>query len=489
MKKNIFNSRRFKHGTLATVMTIVFVAAVVLVNVIATILLDKFPLSLDLTKDQSFQMADDSKEFLKNLDTEVRIHVLMDENNLTGSGDFYVTQIYTVLKQCTQYSSKVSLDFIDFVKHPTYGQNADGTYKFGQALQSGNIVIESDLRHKIIDSVNDLVDYDSYGYTITGSHAESDILGAIVNVTDKNPVKVANLVGFQEVGVPGLVSVLEQNSYTFEDVNILTQDIPEDADILLIAAPTLDYSQKEIDKIEKFLANNENYGKNLIYIASPQQETLPILEGYLKNDWNLEIGNGVVMETDPNNIYAGFGLDLSYTLQTLTGNLFADNIPEDTMTFVPAAVPVKGLNADTTTAIISSADTCILQPDGAGEDWDYTKETQQSFDTAVASTRSRYKDGTDYVESKVIAIGSTLFFDEQVMKMSYFNNGDFSIDMFNTLAGKDSNTLNILDKTENTDSLGVTDSVVSTIRLIFMIIVPIVTFAIGLIVWLRRKNK
>ena len=29
-------SRRFKHGTLATVMTIVFVAAVVLVNVIAT---------------------------------------------------------------------------------------------------------------------------------------------------------------------------------------------------------------------------------------------------------------------------------------------------------------------------------------------------------------------------------------------------------------------------------------------------------------------
>ena len=119
----------------------------------------------------------------------------------------------------------------------------------------------------------------------------------------------------------------------------------------------------------------------------------------------------------------------------------------------------------------------------------YTKETQQSFDTAVASTRSRYKDGTDYVESKVIAIGSTLFFDEQVMKMSYFNNGDFSIDMFNTLAGKDSNTLNILDKTENTDSLGVTDSIVSTVRLIFMIIVPIVTFAIGLIVWLRRKNK
>ncbi len=487
MKKNIFNSRRFKHGTLATVMTIVFVAAVVLVNVIATILLDKFPLSLDLTKDQSFQMADDSKEFLKNLDTEVRIHVLMDENQSTGLGEFYDTQIRTVLKQCTQYSSKVSLDYINFEKQPSYGKNADGTYKFGQALQSGNIVIESDLRYKIISSIYDLVDIDSYGYTITGSHAESDILGAIVNVTDKNPVKVANLVGFKEVGVPGLVSVLEQNSYTFEDVNILTQDIPEDADMLLIAAPTLDYSQKEIDKIEKFLANNENYGKNLIYIASYEQETLPILEGYLKNDWNLEIGSGVIMETNPNNMYGGW----FYTLQNLTGNMFTDNLPNyaETPVYMPASVPVKGLNADTTTAIISSADTCVLQPENVGDDWDYTKETQQSFDTAVASTRSRYKDGTDYVESKVIVFGGEGFFIEQALKMPNFNNGDFSIEMFNTLAGKDSNTLSILDKTENTDSLGVTDSIVSTVRLIFMIIVPIVTFAIGLIVWLRRKNK
>ncbi len=490
MKNNIFKSRRFKHGTLATVMTIVFVAAVVLVNVIATILLEKFPLSLDLTKDQSFQMADDSKEFLKNLDTEVQIHVLMEENNLTGSGDFYVTQIHTVLKQCTQYSGKVSLDFINFEKRPSYGKNEDGSYKYGQALQSGNIIIEAtvdnNLRYKIIDSVNDFVDYDSY-YNITGSHAESDIMSAIVSVTDKNPIKVANLTGFRENGAAGLVSVMEQNSYTFVDVNILTEEIPDDVDMLLIAAPTVDYTQQEIDKIEKFLANNDDYGRNLIYIASYEQEKLPILEGYLKNDWNIEIGEGIVMETDQRNMYGGW----FYTLQSLTGNMFTDNLPNyaETPVYMPAAVPVKGLNADTTKSLISTADTCVLQPENAGEDWDYTKETQQSFDTAVASTRSRYKNGTDYVESNVIAFGSEGFFIEEALKMSGFGNGDFTIQMFNTLAGKESNTLNILDKTENTDTLGVTDNVVSTIRLIFMIIVPIVTFAIGLIVWLRRKNK
>lgn len=491
MKNNIFKSRRFKHGTLATVMTIVFVAAVVLVNVIATILLDKFPLSLDLTKDKSFQMADDSKEFLKNLDTDVRIHVLMDENDLTGSSDFYITQIHTVLKQCTQYSGKVSLDFINFEKHPSYGTNKDGSYKYGTALQSGNIIIESDLRHKIISSIQDLVDFDSYGYTVTGSHAESSILGAIVNVTDKKPVKVANLTGFREGGAAGLVSVMEQNSYTFEDVNLLTTDIPDDVDMLLIAAPTVDYTQKEIDKIEKFLANNDDYGKNLIYIASPDQEKLPILEGYLKNDWNLEIGDGVIMETDTDNIYMGFGINPSYTLQSLTGNLFTDNLPDysSTPVFMPAAVPVKGLNEDTTKAIIRSSEKCILQPDGADESWDYTKETQQAFDTAVASTRSRYKNGTDYVESKVVAFGSSLFFDETVLKRAMFSNGDFTIEMFNTLAGKESNTLNILDKTENADTLGVTANAVSTVRLIFMLIIPILTFAIGLIVWLRRKNK
>ena len=57
MKKNIFNSRRFKHGSLATAMTVGFVAAVVLVNVIVGLLVERFPMNIDLTDNQIFELS------------------------------------------------------------------------------------------------------------------------------------------------------------------------------------------------------------------------------------------------------------------------------------------------------------------------------------------------------------------------------------------------------------------------------------------------
>ena len=40
-------SRRLRHGTMATVLSVCFVAAVVLVNVIVSILVERYPLTVD----------------------------------------------------------------------------------------------------------------------------------------------------------------------------------------------------------------------------------------------------------------------------------------------------------------------------------------------------------------------------------------------------------------------------------------------------------
>ena len=59
MKKNIFNSRRFKHGSLATAMTVGFVAAVVLVNVIVGLLVERFSINIYLTDNKIFVLSDE----------------------------------------------------------------------------------------------------------------------------------------------------------------------------------------------------------------------------------------------------------------------------------------------------------------------------------------------------------------------------------------------------------------------------------------------
>lgn len=61
--------------------------------------------------------------------------------------------------------------------------------------------------------------------------------------------------------------------------------------------------------------------------------------------------------------------------------------------------------------------------------------------------------------------------------------------MFNDLSGKEENTLNIVPKTANTDTLDITQSTVNVVMILFVIVVPIAVFATGLVIWLKRRHQ
>ena len=92
-----FHSRRFKFGSLATVITAVFVAAVILINVVVGLLLDRFPVSIDLTSDNRFELTQDSINFLSGLDQDVKITVLAEESEFESAGTYW-KQVYEIIK-------------------------------------------------------------------------------------------------------------------------------------------------------------------------------------------------------------------------------------------------------------------------------------------------------------------------------------------------------------------------------------------------------
>ncbi len=500
-KNNIFKSRRFKHGTLATVMTIVFVAAIVLVNVIATILLEKFPLNIDLTKDQDYAMAEESKDFLQTIDREVTIRVMTVESDYTSgavaqqmgfsNGSFFALQTLNTLKQCTQYNSNINLEFIDLNKNPQYVNQYTNA-----SVSSDSIIVESDLRYKVM-SFGDLfnLNYDNYYYTgtvdIYSSHAESDIIGAIMYVTEADPAEVVVLTNNSPIGSEGLTSLLTKNNFSFKEVNLLSEDIPADADLVLIVAPTVDYTAAQIEKLETFMNNGGNYGKRLVYIASYQQNPLPILEGYLANDWGIQVEDGMLYETNASNMY----MSPYYGFHTLTGEMFAEDIESlNSPVLAPGTRPLKltfeTQNSVTTTTLITSSETTVVQPSDADDKWDPSKETKQAYPVAAASTRLKYESGTNAeLTSTVVVMGSADFFINDFLTANVFLNGDFTVEMFNDLAGKEENTLNLVPKYENTDTLDITLAAANVIMVIFVIILPVAIFLTGLIIWLRRRHK
>ena len=56
-KSNMFSSRAFRKGTLSIVLTVVVIVAVMLVNVLATAVSQRYPFSVDLTSNKDYTIS------------------------------------------------------------------------------------------------------------------------------------------------------------------------------------------------------------------------------------------------------------------------------------------------------------------------------------------------------------------------------------------------------------------------------------------------
>ena len=65
MKKNLLHSRKFKHGSVSLALTVLIIAAVVIINVIATALAANYSfMYIDMTSEKLYTLSDEAKELL-----------------------------------------------------------------------------------------------------------------------------------------------------------------------------------------------------------------------------------------------------------------------------------------------------------------------------------------------------------------------------------------------------------------------------------------
>ena len=65
MKKNLLNSRKFKHGSVSLALSVLIIAAVVIINVIATALASNYSfMYIDMTSEKLYTLSDEAKELL-----------------------------------------------------------------------------------------------------------------------------------------------------------------------------------------------------------------------------------------------------------------------------------------------------------------------------------------------------------------------------------------------------------------------------------------
>ena len=292
-------NKKRKYAYTAMTSAILMIVAIIIVNLIALAISDKVALKFDLTKDNILSFSDTTKDVIKDLDTEVKIISLIPETDNSRE----MIQIDEVLKKYERSSSKIKYSRVNTKRNPAV---LNKYLLNGKALQNDYYVIfETDRMYTVV-AVNDLLmmykDKSTNNILAGALSAEQYFSSAIVKVTKGSNITAYVLSGHGEVFDAEIfrTKILPGSGYEFEDISLVTQNIPEKADLLIVASPESDYSSEEIEKIDKYLKD----GGDIVIIADAVTGDLTNLFGYM-SEWGVSFDYGMAADDDQAN-YAGY---------------------------------------------------------------------------------------------------------------------------------------------------------------------------------------
>ncbi len=507
------NKRKLKHGSLATALTVLFIAAVVLINIVTTLLFDRFPITLDLTSGSIYSISQETEDYISGITSPVDITVMSTEDEYRSVSE-YAVQCAELLKKYSQYNSNITVSYKDLLSNPDFVAN------YSHNLEMGDIIIElANGEHdrvkvvSLIDIINVVDDYTayltaydqqygsaythnmfySYGY-ITSSNAEQAMTSAIMAVTDANPITVGVLSysGADDSSVTGLTNLLDKNGYVITEVAIRSDDIPEDVDVIVIPAPKLDYTTAETAKIENWLTNGGDLEKDLIYVASVEQAKTPNLDALLEK-YGITVEYKTIHETNER-YYSTY---TNYTFQTISTEDHLDDVANKQLpVMVPDArsITTRYSTVDgyyTNEVIVASTQSAVLK-DMYIEDDSWSIETATGKGTYNSLVLAKYKALNQETHiskyTNVLVIGSDLMLDPTLMTAAQYNNGDIMLSLINEMTGK-TEGVTILPKVVAANTFEITKSDVNILTMTFAVVIPVVVLLTGIVVWIRRRHR
>lgn len=499
------NFKKLKHGSMATVLTVVFIVVLVLVNVVATSLFERFPLNIDMTSDDSYTISDEAKDYIKNVKKKIKITVLSEESEFTSTSK-YIRQSNEILKNIVKSNGNIDLKYVDLLSNPEVKS------EYEDALSEYDIIVETGENHERTTVVHpqDLVNFSSdfensfqqnmgatldafieyyggmtaiqnYSTGIESNCAEQAFTSAILKVTDANPITVTFLTGRNEIAsLSYFQTLLNANGYTVNSVDITTQDIPKETNLIVIGAPGVDYTADEVEKVSAFLDNGGKLKKNLLYIESVQQPDTPNIDELLE-EYGIKFRDEFVYDSNQSNASNG------YVFMEQANDKFMDDIRDDSLRLI-TNVYTKPITIDYNEKKMLTCE-AYIQTSDTGYTMDEKNKELSSGVTVTAAVGSKAEfdnDKTNY--SNLIALGSEYFVSDTVLQMSQYLNRQWILSIVNGVTGK-SSSITIEPKTVEGGLFDLTNTQIRILEWVFIVIIPVIVLAIGIIIWIRRKNR
>ncbi|MDO4650153.1 MAG: GldG family protein [Eubacteriales bacterium] len=331
MKKPV--SLALKGGSYSLAVTAVVLAILIVVNIFASTLPSSIT-KLDISSSKLYSITSNTKAVVNNLQQDVTIYWIVQ-------ADMEDSIIENLLSKYESLS-----DHIEVVKKnpdvfPTFTQSYTD-----EAVPNNSLIVESGERYRYI-SVNDIyLSEDAYSYYATDFDGEGAITSAIDYVVTEDLPQLYVLQGHGEADLPAtFADAIEKENIETVALSLLAVDeIPEDADALLIYAPQSDITTEEADMLTDYA---DNGGKLLVMAGPVEGAELTNLHSVL-NHYGVTVTEGIVVENDRN--YYAFGYP--YVLMPdMASHAITDPLIEDR--YYPIFPIAQGLDVSGATAEVT----------------------------------------------------------------------------------------------------------------------------------------
>ncbi len=519
--KKVRNTKKLKYGSASVVVVVLVIAIVIVVNLMSGMLTKRYPLKLDLTSDNRYELSEESIELMKNLDKDIEITVTSTQDIFAAMSSQYEQTFYQyygaivempfemipeILDKYSVYaeagSGSITVKYVDINKNPDVVTRLNKNYN-GE-ITEGSIVLSCGDRVKVIDSTEVasmiIPSQNSTQTNIEMTFAgESTITSAIVSVADQNPVRAAVITTaggnsifdttHQQIAA-SLESFLNKNGYECTEIDAQNDKIsPEEYDLIVLACPNVDFTEDIISKFSDFLYNGGKYQKNMIYVPNYYATNLPNITAFLE-DWKISIEQSEIYDENMAQVSVsalnavGYAPIIEVSDTESVGSLANDSLP----LVAPAARPITILsknNDSIITEVLKSSPTSYLSSlENEGE-----VSSEKAAYNVVVKSRRETAEQLDVYGSELLVIGSPFMLDNSLLsKSNSINNANVISNIINGMTGKET-TAAIPEKYLSQSNLALTQASVRVTQVITIIVIPLLIAIIGAVILLWRKNK
>ena len=473
MQKHIISeSLKNKRNRLAVLRAVTASAVIVLIllNVLFGFVSGKINLKIDLTKDSVLKLSDTTKTALKNLDTEVNVYSLVPENE----SDTTVKQMCEILEKYAKLSSKIKYQSVDIYSNPAFSEKY---IQKGENINQYSIVFETDKRYKIVN-LTDAVNYNSTDNSIQSIKAEQLFTGAVVYVTDDTDINIAISEGHGETASEKYFEQLfADNGYNVSAVNLITSDIPDNINMLIVTTPETDFGTDETQKIDEFLQK----GKSAQFMIDPSINDYPNLYSYLKS-WGVEFTDGFMIEKDS----ASYIQNPMNIIPEVENCDITKNIYNGKLTVItPAMKGIKPCTHDSVIeqVILKTSDKALCKVNLNSQTADKENgDIEGSQNLAVMYTKQFDSKNS----AKLFVTGGTSLIASSFMQAPYANS-DLYMNIVSYLTNNDK-AVNIAAKNVSTEYIAVSAKAALILACVTIVVIPVILIAAGIIIWIKRRH-